>query len=280
MKRGSSRRLTLEPRSLAVAMIAPPLPGRHLLGGPLDGLDDVVVAGAAAEVAFQPVADLGLRRPRRALEELGGRHDHARRAEAALQAVLFPEAFLDRMQLAVLGHALDGLHLRALALDGQERTGLHRQAVDVHGAGAALAGVAAHVGAGEPRELPDVVDEEEAGLDVVGILHAVDGHGDGCFHRMHLPKDCGDGDHAARTGNGVVILAAASPSAARAPDPGLVMTVIVTTAVASPVRGRGRESASHPIPGDAGCQEAVGGAAPLPICTPKGAYNPMSRDPR
>src|SRR5438093_4305625 len=188
MKRGSSRRLMLEPISFAVAM-ALPLSRRHLLGSPLDGLDDVVVAGAAAEVAFQPVADLGLRRPRRALEELGGRHDHARRAEPALQAVLFPEAFLDRMQLAVLGHALDGLHLRARALDGQERTGLLRLPVDVHGAGAALAGVAAHMGAGEPRQLPDVVDEEEAGLDVVGVLHAVDGHGDGCFHRTYLLEE-------------------------------------------------------------------------------------------
>src|SRR5438093_7645037 len=197
MKRGSSRRLMLEPISFAVAM-ALPLSRRHLLGSPLDGLDDVVVAGAAAEVAFQPVADLGLRRPRRALEELGGRHDHARSAEPALQAVLFPEAFLDRMQLAVLGHALDGFHLRALALDGQERTGLHRQAVDVHGAGAALAGVAAHMGAGEPRELPDVVDEQEARLDVMGILQAVDGHGNGCLHRAYLLENS-EGDFAPRS---------------------------------------------------------------------------------
>src|SRR5438093_1957769 len=125
MKRGSSRRLMLEPISFAVAM-ALPLSRRHLLGSPLDSLDDVVVARAAAEVAFQPVADLGLRRPRGALEELGGRHDHARRAEAALQAVLLPEAFLDGVELAVLGHPLDGLHLRPLALDGQAVAGLHR----------------------------------------------------------------------------------------------------------------------------------------------------------
>src|SRR5215475_1435729 len=113
MKRGSSRRLMLEPNSFAVAMVAPPLSRRHLLGGPLDGLDDVVVARAAAEVAFEPVADLRLRRLRVALEELGGGHDHAWGTEAALKAVLLPEAFLDRMELAVLRHPLDRLHLRA-----------------------------------------------------------------------------------------------------------------------------------------------------------------------
>src|SRR6266511_5406194 len=109
MKRGSSRRLMLEPSSFAVAMLAP-LPARHLLGGVLDGLDDVVIAGAAAEIALQPVPDLGLRGPRVALEELRGRHDHTGGAEAALEPVHVPEAFLEGMQLAVAGHSLDGLH--------------------------------------------------------------------------------------------------------------------------------------------------------------------------
>ncbi len=71
------------------------------------------------------------------------------------------------MQLAVAGHSLDGLHLGALALHGEERARLHRLPVDVHSAGAALAGVAAHVGAREPRELADVVHQEEARLDVI-----------------------------------------------------------------------------------------------------------------
>src|SRR3990167_8421775 len=109
MKRGSSRRLMLAPRSLAVAMIASLLP-RHLLGGVLDGLDDIVVPGAAAEVALEPVAYLPLRRLRVALDELGGRHDHARRAEAALQPVLLPEGVLDRVELAVLGKPFDRAH--------------------------------------------------------------------------------------------------------------------------------------------------------------------------
>src|SRR5207249_2196466 len=76
-------------------------------GGPLDRLHDVVVAGAAAEVALELVADLLFRRLRIALEQLVGGHDHTRRAEAALEPVLLPEPLLDRMQLAVPREALD-----------------------------------------------------------------------------------------------------------------------------------------------------------------------------
>src|SRR5262245_35504173 len=116
MNRGSSRRLMLAPNSLAVAMMGPPSPSalRHLLGGPLDRLDDVVVAGAAAEVALELVPDLLLGCVRVPLDQLHRRHDHARRAEAALQPVLLPEALLHGVKLPVRGEALDGLELRAV----------------------------------------------------------------------------------------------------------------------------------------------------------------------
>src|SRR3954462_7827731 len=57
---------------------------------------DVVVAGAAAEVALEPVADLFLARVRVAPEEVGGGHDHAGRAVAALERVVVPERLLER----------------------------------------------------------------------------------------------------------------------------------------------------------------------------------------
>src|SRR5262245_41533 len=99
MKRGSSRRLMLAPISFAVAMVASPLSRRHGLGGVLDGLDDVVVSRAAAEIALELVADLLLRGLRIPLEELGRRHDHAGCAEATLQPVLLPEGVLDGMEV-------------------------------------------------------------------------------------------------------------------------------------------------------------------------------------
>src|SRR3546814_20335133 len=75
--------MTLAPHGLC--------PGHH-------GLDDVVVAGAAADVAFQLVANGILVRVRMALHEVDGTHDHARRAEAALQGMMLAEGFLHRMQ--------------------------------------------------------------------------------------------------------------------------------------------------------------------------------------
>src|SRR5262245_66651490 len=65
--------------------------GSHLGGGLLDRLDDVHVAGAAAQVAADAPPDLVLARVRVLTEQPGGLHDHPRGAEAALQAVLVPE---------------------------------------------------------------------------------------------------------------------------------------------------------------------------------------------
>src|SRR6266550_8605302 len=70
---------------------------RHYLRRRLDRLDDVVVAGTAAEVALEPHADLLLGRVGVALEQLLGRHDHARRAEPALETMLVPEGLLQGM---------------------------------------------------------------------------------------------------------------------------------------------------------------------------------------
>src|SRR5438093_2874852 len=114
----------------------------HRLGGGLDGLDDVHVAGTPAEVAFESPPDLVFGRVRVLREQIRGGHDEARRAVAALQAVLVPERLLDRVQLAILGHALDRLQVLALRLDGEHRAALHGFAVDEDRARAALAGVA------------------------------------------------------------------------------------------------------------------------------------------
>ena len=62
--------------------------------------DDVVVARAPAEVALQPLTDLPLGRRRVLGEQADRRHHHARRAEAALQAVLGAERGRDGVQLS------------------------------------------------------------------------------------------------------------------------------------------------------------------------------------
>ena len=113
-----------------------------------------------------------------AFREVERVHHHARGAEAALQAVVLLERLLHRVQRAVgLGHALDGHQVGAFCLHCNNRAALDRAAVHEHGAGAALGGVAADVGAGEPQVLADVGDEQGARLDFRGNGLAVDLHG-------------------------------------------------------------------------------------------------------
>src|SRR5581483_932286 len=102
MSRGSSRRLTRAPISLGsledtLATGSPPA------GRPLYGLDDVLVAGAAAEVTREPLANLALGGIGAAPQQIDGREDHARCAVAALQPVLVPEGLLQRVQRPLLG---------------------------------------------------------------------------------------------------------------------------------------------------------------------------------
>src|SRR5664279_6504649 len=69
----------------------------HARGGIEHRLDDVVVAGAAADIAFELLAHRGLvELTAMTLHDIDRRHDHARRAEAALQSVIVAERRLHR----------------------------------------------------------------------------------------------------------------------------------------------------------------------------------------
>src|SRR3954468_7785575 len=89
---------------------------RSAFGDGEHGLDDAVVAGAAAEVAAQRDPHLVLARHRRPLEERRGGDQHARRAEAALDAALVEESALQRTQLARSRKPFDGHDLTPLRL--------------------------------------------------------------------------------------------------------------------------------------------------------------------
>src|SRR5438445_5574601 len=185
MKRGSSRRLIDFPniRSAAtVAMTSTSLLRGHVLGRPLDRLDDVVVARAPAQVTLQLVPDQLLRWLGVALEHLVDRHDHAWRAEPALEPMLLPESLLNRVQLAVLRQPLDRHDIGAVRLAGEEGAGLDGLTVHDDRAGAALARVTADVCPGEAHRLADVMNQEQAGLDFMAVALAVDRHLDWQFH--------------------------------------------------------------------------------------------------
>src|SRR5688572_13639496 len=125
-----------------------------------DCLHDVVVAGAAAEVAGEHLAHLRLARARVFLEVRLEGHDDAGGAEAALQPVHLVQRLLQGRELSVLRHRLDGGDLVALHLHRVDEAGARGLAVDEHRAGAAHAVLAADMRSGEPAVLAQHVGEE------------------------------------------------------------------------------------------------------------------------
>jgi hypothetical protein len=102
------------------------------------------------------------------------RHDLAGRTEAALETVMVDEGLLDRVQRIAVRQPLDGRDLTAVDGGGKHHAGIHPPAIEVDGAGAALAEIAALLGAGEAEPLAQGVEQ-----------------GDACVHRqaMLVPVD-------------------------------------------------------------------------------------------
>ena len=119
-----TQRRVLQPRHRAAehpagagfASLSHPCAPRNSASAAPHRRDDALVAGAAAQIGRQRleqlvVADIGL-----ALQDAGGEHQEARRAEAALHAVMRDEGALQRMQLRRrLRQPLDGADRAALA---------------------------------------------------------------------------------------------------------------------------------------------------------------------
>src|SRR6266536_3178359 len=148
----------------------PPLACRAVAGRGQHRPDDVVIAGAPAQVALQGGPDLCLRGRGVLRQQRDRRHDHARGAESALQPVLSPERTLNRMHLVRAEHGLQcgfctpGMIMATVSL-------LDR-------AGTAGAGIAANIGRGEAGHVAQEVHEQGAIRDVGRNLAAVHGHGD------------------------------------------------------------------------------------------------------
>src|ERR1700682_3143881 len=94
----SSLRLIGSPK-VRVDMLSAPHPCR----GRQHGIDDVLVAGAAAQIARKCLAHLFFTGRRRFVEKARHVHEDAGRAVAALQAVMVVHRLLQRMVFAVLG---------------------------------------------------------------------------------------------------------------------------------------------------------------------------------
>src|SRR6266446_1310669 len=98
IRRGSSRRRIRFPTRVSGLAVVVAIGLRSCLCGRSHRVDDVLIPGAAAKISLQTVPDFFVGRPRIAVENLLRRHDHAGRAEAALQSVLVPEGLLHRVE--------------------------------------------------------------------------------------------------------------------------------------------------------------------------------------
>jgi hypothetical protein len=87
--------------------------------------------------------------------------------------MVFMKGGLHGMQLITVGEAFDGRDLAAVRLNGEERAGAHGDAVHVHGAGATLARITAHMGAREAQMIPQEFGQRPARLNLAGHRFAV-----------------------------------------------------------------------------------------------------------
>src|SRR3954453_15325014 len=150
----------------------------HPLGSEPHGVDDLLVARAAAEVARERLADLRVARARIARQQVVRGDDQPRRAEAALHAAGLDERALHLVQLAVgRRDPLDGHDLAALGLRGKHETRADELAVEVHRARAALALLAGVLRAGQVEVLAQRGQQALALPDAVGLARCpVDDH--------------------------------------------------------------------------------------------------------
>src|SRR5215470_5031919 len=93
--------------------------------GFLDRGDNVAVARAAAEIAGDRFFDLLVGGLDLFAEQSISRHQHARRTVAALDSVVVPERFLQRMQSLVLSQPFDCNDLISIGLHGKHHARFH-----------------------------------------------------------------------------------------------------------------------------------------------------------
>ena len=124
----------------------------------LDRLDDLDIAGAAAVVVLQPFIDLPLGRRGIVQQQRLCRHDHARRAEAALHRADIEERALNDRQHGIVRRIFDGLYRFSVHPTQQRHTRARQPAVHKDAARAAVSRAAGLLRA---LHAPDVSKELE-----------------------------------------------------------------------------------------------------------------------
>src|ERR1700732_4333593 len=179
----SSAKISLRNSSMAVPSGARP-PAR---GGGEHGVDDGFVSGAAADVARDRVDDLLAGGGGVVVEQGLCRHQHARRAIAALRREMLREGALQRMKIRPILEAIERLHRASFTGFRERQAGEVRIAVDQHRAGAASALAATEFGghvadqfAQGDQQIDAAIDEDR---DVAAVVTKLQG---GLGHRCVL----------------------------------------------------------------------------------------------
>ena len=149
--------------------------GLHGVRGSLDGLYDVVIAGASTVVALQRMANVIFTRTRITAQQIGSRHDHARCAETALQRVFLAEGDLQRVKLASR-HTFYRGYRPAIGLHRKHGAGLDAFTVNMHVACPALARVASYMRTGQPQRTAQKINQQRAWLNLCLLFLTVNGN--------------------------------------------------------------------------------------------------------
>ena len=164
-----------------------------------DRLDDLLIAGAAAEHAAQGILDRRLVGPGIALQQVRRRHQHARRADAALGRAMIEEGLLQGRHAGQIREPFDRGDRLAGELSAGHQTGAELFAVHQHGAGTAVAGIAAHLGAGEAQAVAQGGAEPLARIDLQADRAPVEGEGQRGRGHLAVPHGAGPGAAASRS---------------------------------------------------------------------------------
>src|SRR5687767_7822418 len=155
-------------------VMSAPCGGERLRGG-ARRVHDVLVSGAAAQIAGERLTDLLVRGMGALAQEARERHEKARRAEAALQAVMLAKRLLQRIQRVAIGEPFHRLDVAAVHLRGKEQTRANRRAIQDDRAGAAHAVLAAQMRPGQLEIVAQEVGERLAHFHRALVRAPVDG---------------------------------------------------------------------------------------------------------
>src|SRR5271155_2075333 len=140
----------------------------------MHGAQNAHMAAAAAQIGFEPGANLGVAGMRISLQQRLRPHHHAGNAVTALRRLRLDEGLLDRRGLVLRAEPFERRDLLAGEQYDRRHAGKDRLAIDQHRAGAALAESAAEFGGVELELAAQHVKQRRAWIGIhvmLGIIH-------------------------------------------------------------------------------------------------------------